>query len=233
MPVAPAPEFNWTGFYIGANGGYGLDHFAFPYWFYFADGATALGRSGITSSGGLLGGQIGFNYQLSNLPFIGHAVVGIEADEQWSDINGSTYITNGSVGGTIGTRFENFGTLRARVGYNFDRLLVYWTGGLTYGTTESYYNNIGGFSGSLTETRTGLAPRVDVVGIGAEYALANNFSIKAEYLYDCIIAHYESFALPDAGSINFNSRSMYHIGRIGLNYKFDWLSPSAPESAKY
>jgi outer membrane immunogenic protein len=225
----PVAAYDWTGFYAGVNAGYGIDHFGFPY-MVTLPGGVVTGTSGITSTGGLVGGQIGFNYQLNNLPIIGHAVVGVELDDQWAGISGSTNVPAGPFTATLGTRFQNFGTLRGRIGYNFDRLLLYVTGGLTYGTTKSYYS-VAGFSGSRTETHTGLPFRVDVVGIGAEYALTNHVSIKAEYLYDCVVSHYENFSFP-GGSIGFNSRTMYHIARVGLNYKFDWFTPT-PVVAKY
>jgi outer membrane immunogenic protein len=230
-PLLPPAEYDWTGVYIGVNGGGGLDHFAFPYSMALPNGLEQ-GTTGITSSGPVFGGQIGFNYQLNNLPVIGHAVVGVEADTDWASLHGAVTVpTLASGPATFSTRFENFGTLRARVGYNFDRLLLYLTGGLTYGTTQNSFS-VAQFSGSRTTTFTGLPFRVDAVGAGAEYALTNNISVKAEYMYDCIRANQVTFT-PDGTTINFNSRSMYHIIRFGLNYKLDWLSPAAPVVAKY
>lgn len=227
----PSTEYDWTGFYVGVNGGYGLDHFGFPYALTLPNGVER-GTTGITSSGPLFGGQIGFNYQLRNLPIIGHAVVGVEADDDWASLTGSVTVpTLASGPATFSTRFENFGTLRARVGYNWDRLLFYLTGGLTYGTTQTSFS-VAQFSGSRTTTFTGLPFRVDAVGGGVEYAFANNWSVKAEYIYDCIRANNELFT-PTGATISFNSRSMYHIVRLGVNYKFDWLSPPAPIVASY
>jgi len=62
--------------------------------------------------------------------------------------------------------------------------------------------------------------------------VADNFSVKAEYIYDCISAHYKSLSTP-AGRVGFNTRSMCHIARVGLNYHFDFLAPPAPVVAKY
>ena len=91
--VSPAPAaYDWTGFYVGVNGGYGTDHFAFDYT-YVTPLSVEKAASGIDSHGALFGGQVGYNYQLSDLPFIGHAVVGVEADFDWSGIGGSTHVT--------------------------------------------------------------------------------------------------------------------------------------------
>jgi outer membrane immunogenic protein len=231
MPPSPPASTNWTGLYVGVNGGGGLDHFAFPF---YTDlfGNFEKTSSGISSKGAVLGGQIGYNYQLTNLPIIGHAVAGVEVDSDWASLTGSTTVNTLASGpATFTTRFENFGTARLRLGYDFDRLLVFFTGGLSYGTTRSSYN-FAGFSNANTDTHTGLPPHVGVVGIGAEYALTNNFSIKAEYLYDFIRDDFVTFTTPTS-QVGFGTRSMYHIARIGLNYKLDLFSPPVPVIAKY
>ncbi len=231
LPQPTSAEYDWTGFYVGVNGGYGVDHFGFPYALSLPNGFES-GTSGITSSGPVFGGQVGFNYQLNRLPLIGHGVIGVEADDDWASLRGSTTVpTLASGPATFSTHFENFGTLRLRLGYNIDRLLLYITGGLTYGTTRNSYS-VAQFSGSREWTYSGLPFRVDAGGVGAEYALTNNWSVKAEYIYDCIRANRETFSPPGA-TVAFNSRSMYHIIRMGLNYKFDWLSPSAATVSKY
>jgi len=231
MPPLPAQPFNWTGLYIGVNGGGGLDHFSFPYSLSLP-GDSETGRSGFTSRGALFGGQVGYNYEFTNVPLIGHAVVGVELDSDWANLTGSSTVSTQAMGpATFGTRFDNFGTARLRVGYNFDRLLIYATGGFTYGSFNSYYN-VAGFAGSQSITYARLPPRANVAGVGIEYALTNNLSVKAEYLYDAILAKYENFSPPGA-NISFLTRADYHIARLGLNYKLDLFSSPAPIVAKY
>ncbi len=230
----PPPEFSWTGFYVGVNAGAGLDHFAFPYHVYLPDD-EGVGSSGITSAGPVAGGQIGFNYQIEGLPIIGHAVVGIEADDDWGAVRGSsTVYTNGGSPVNFGARFDNFGTLRLRVGYNFDRLLFYLTGGLTYGSNVTSFNiPTYGYSDSLRTTHTGLPFNVDTVGLGVEYAIDDHWSVKGEYLYDCVEAYYNRFTPATDARVSFNTRMMYHIARLGVNYKFDLFGSSTPVVAKY
>ena len=235
----PPAEFSWTGFYIGVHAGGGFDHFA------FSDAITVpspngfiSGTGGINSGGPIGGVQAGFNYEL---PWF-RLVAGIEIDNSASGIGGQTTVNEKFPSGTpvtatFGSKFENFGTARLRLGYAWGRLMPYLTGGFTYGIRETYYtvSTPGFFStGATTETRSGVPAHVAVVGIGAEYAFAPNFTVKAEYLYDGINARRVTF-FPVAGSkISFGTRTMYHVGRIGLNYKFDWLSPlAAPVAAKY
>jgi len=118
QPAAPsligsASVVNWSGFYAGANVGYG--------WGKFENGGVAV------DSKGLLGGvQAGYNYDF------GGFVLGVEGDIQLADIRYE------AAGGDI-IRIDSFGTLRARAGAAVDRFLPYVTGGLAYGrlTTES------------------------------------------------------------------------------------------------
>lgn len=241
----PAP-YNWTGFYVGGTAGGGTDHFAFPYYVGFPVapfGGSLSGRSGINSSGPILGLEAGFNYQLPNtLPFgLGpNLVLGVEIDDSWSGVRGQTTVNGllpvGFGGATFGTKFENFGTARGRIGYAFDRFLPYFTAGFTYGVVNTYYSawSSAPFSlaGSSTAVRSGVVPRVGCVGIGLEYAMTDHLSVKAEYLYEFINARYAQFGSASA-LVSFQTRTMYHVARLGLNYKFDWFSPTAPVIAKY
>ncbi len=238
----PPPEFTWTGFYAGVNVGGGIDHFAFPYTVSVPVGPireAVAGTSGITGLGPVGGVQFGFNYQT---PFF-HIVAGIEVDNDPSGISGQA--TAGGVlaaigipvTATFGSRFIDFGTVRLRLGYAWGRLMPYLTGGFTYGTIETFANVVGPgilASASSTATRTGLPfVRTGAYGVGVEYAIAPNLTMKAEYLYECIIAHPVLFVPAPGVTVSFNTRTMYHIGRIGLNYKFDLFSPPAPVAAKY
>lgn len=237
-PPSPA-EFSWTGFYLGIHAGGGVDHFAFPFAIFVpAAGGFVKGTDGITASGPIGGLQAGFNYEL---PFF-HIVAGIEIDNSASGIRGQTTVNGTLLSGapvtaTFGSKFEDFGTARLRLGYAWGRFLPYLTGGFTYGTIETVYSvaTPGFFNdGSSTATRSGVFPHVGAVGIGAEYAIAQKFTVKVEYLYDFINARPAVFNPVPGSSIQFNTRTMYHVSRIGLNYHFDWLSPlAAPVVAKY
>jgi outer membrane immunogenic protein len=234
----PPPQFSWTGFYIGVNVGGGLDHFAFPFSITAPSGGSIVGTSGITSAGPVGGIQVGFNYEL---PFF-HIVAGIEIDNDPTGIRGDSAIngvlsSGAPITATFGTRFIDFGTARLRLGYAWGRFLPYLAGGFTYGTAEASYSvSTPGFfsTGGITETRSGVIPHVATIGAGIEYAIAPNFTIKAEYLYDFINARQVAFNPAPGATISFNTRTAYHIGRVGVNYKFDWFSPpAAPVVAKY
>ena len=162
MPVkAPvyAVPYNWTGFYVGVNGGVGFGRSTWS-------GAT--GSSGFNTSGGLVGGTIGYNYQM------GHTVVGLEGDLDWSNIRGSTTALPCTT--SCETRNSWLGTARGRIGYAFDRFMPYVTGGLAVGDVTGYH--VTKNTGTSSSTEVGWA-----AGAGVEYAFAADWSASLEYLY--------------------------------------------------
>ncbi len=233
-PVAPilaVPVFTWTGFYVGVHAGYGFGDTDIR----TSGNATntianvnALARPpGLsTDRDGFIGGaQIGYNLQF------GMFVAGIEADLSYTDLSSTTeYRSPVAFGPALaGTRssfsqdLEYLGTVRARLGVAFDRLLVYATGGLAFGDVSyqaSFFNSPGAlqFSGRESDVETGYA-----VGGGVEYAFTNNLTLKAEYLYydlgdkDVLVN-----AVPGVGlnSYTSNFETNGHIARVGVNFKF-------------
>jgi outer membrane immunogenic protein len=110
-PAQYAPTYNWTGLYLGLNGGGGWGE---SHW-------QGIGRTDL--SGGLVGGTAGYNWQL------GQAVLGLEGDIDWSHMTGTIVCP----GGSCTTSDSWLSTVRGRVGYAFDRFLPYVTGGLATG----------------------------------------------------------------------------------------------------
>jgi outer membrane immunogenic protein len=152
-PLYAAP-FNWTGFYVGINGGYawGTSNWS-------AGGATT---GDFSPNGALVGGTIGYNLQTSQLVF------GIEGDLAYSLLKGTDTTA------CCETRNDWFATVRGRVGYAIDRLMPYLTAGAAFGDIKM--TPVGGTS--ETATNVGWT-----VGGGVEYAFAGAWSAKLEYLY--------------------------------------------------
>jgi outer membrane immunogenic protein len=190
-PPSAAPAYDWSGFYVGANGGGGWGH---SWW----DANT----TGIRPSGGQAGGTAGYNWQT------GKVVFGIESDIDWSGING----TSTSAGCPVGCSTSDswLSTVRGRVGYSFDRVMPYVTGGLAVGDIRAAAP---GFAGGDV-TNPGWT-----VGAGVEFALPGNWTAKAEYLrvdlghFDCTGC---SALPPDNVSLQEN------VFRAGVNYHFGW-----------
>jgi outer membrane immunogenic protein len=201
-PMVPAavvaPGFNWSGIYIGANGGYGSAR--------ASSSVTAFGTTTILDSGSLNGavggGQIGGNWQFGAL------VAGLEGDLQWSGQKQTTTFA----GITQVDRINTFGTIRGRLGYAFDRWLVYGTGGWAYGTYRSDLTVPLLGTASYSTSRGGLA-----AGAGIETAFAGNVTAKVEYLYLDTGKITDSTGL---AGVTLNTQVKDHIIRLGVNYLF-------------
>jgi outer membrane immunogenic protein len=140
MPMNPPPyyaPYNWTGFYIGINGGGG--------W-----GTADWTGNGFDTAGGLAGGTLGYNWQM------GQGVFGLEGDFDWSNIGGST----GCVSTSCEVRSHWLSTVRGRFGYAFDRFMPYVTGGVAFGEVAT---TVVGFT-STTSTKAGWTVGAGVEG---------------------------------------------------------------------
>jgi len=210
--VVPPAIYNWTGFYIGANGGggWGRTDWQFNVVNTFANHHT---------SGGLAGGQIGYNWQT------GAWVLGVEADGDWANIKGSTLCPNPAFVCASNTR--DLASFRGRVGYAAGPVLFYGTGGLGYANT-AYSALTGGVPGALStgfysSDRWGYA-----AGAGIEWGFAPNWSAKIEYMH----YGFDSVTAPPA-TLGVNSAALglnIDTVKVGVNYRFNW---GAPVVARY
>jgi len=245
MPVKapPAPvvaAYSWTGCYIGGNAG-GIrgdsDVTLSPSGAFAGDPLNPLRTDSFSFDDTAFtgGGQIGCNWQ--NNAF----VLGIEADIQWSGLDESVTLTRALAAPLVGTvthsvshSMDWWGTLRGRVGVAFGATLIYATGGLAFAnldTTASTLFSAAGdlYSGSSSDTRFGWT-----VGGGLEWGFAQNWSIKAEYLF--VDLGSESFLMPNVpppafplNSYTADIDTKFHVARIGLNYRFG----AGPVVARY
>jgi len=187
--------YNWTGFYIGANGGYG--------WGTSDWSVAGIGIADTKPKGWLAGGTLGYNYQ------VGSFVWGLEGDFDWSDMKGSSACV---VGGFVTCESQQswLATFRGRVGYAFDRWLPYITGGGAYGHIKATASNPL-IAASVSNNQLGWT-----VGAGLEYAFLGNWSAKIEYLY-VDLGSFDTTAF-SATPITINFKE--NIVRAGINYKF-------------
>jgi outer membrane immunogenic protein len=205
FPPLPIAVYNWTGIYLGINGGVGT---ANSNW---SDGPIGTTGSFPTSSF-LIGGAAGINYQL------GEYVFGIEGDGDWTNLHGNSGSSCGAISTVVTppvssqTQSQWLATVRGRVGYAVDRILLYCTAGAAFGNIQTGLNPPSTFDSSV---ETGWT-----VGAGLENAFAQNWTAKIEYLFvdlpngSCTTIGNCGGA---AGSIvTFNE----NIIRAGLNFKF-------------
>jgi outer membrane immunogenic protein len=205
-PPMVAAIYDWTGFYIGASGGYGWgrsrEQFAL----------TPGIPTNFNVDGGLAGGQIGYNWQT------GAWVFGVEADGHWANLRGSTACPNPAFLCSANTR--TLASFRGRLGYATGSWLFYGTGGLGYANTR-YTALTGGVPGAgttgvFTADRWGYA-----AGAGIEWGFTPNWTAKVEYMH----YGFDSATAP-AGTLGAGTASVrpdIDTVKVGVNYR--WGGP--------
>jgi len=187
-PAAAIAINNWTGFYLGAMGGYAQEN------------SSGIG----TLSGGFAGGTVGYNWQAGNIVF------GLEADAAWADVGATVGLFGGLA--AVNSTIRDMGTVRGRVGYAIDSVLIYGTGGYAWADNRITATGPGG-SISDSHVHSGWT-----AGAGIEVMFAPKWSVKAEYLYRSLQGetYFAGIAPPGvtSGTINLNSV------QVGVNYHF-------------
>ena len=180
----------WTGFYAGVNAGYG--------WASFDNGV------GSDKMKGFLGGvQLGYNWQVSSF------VLGVEGDIQYSAQKRTDSATVGGIAVTGEDKIPWFGTARGRLGYAFDSLMIYATGGAAWSNFKSSASALG-LTVSTETTKAGWT-----AGGGVEWMFLPRWSVKAEYLYiDSGTTSLSVAGLTTSGKLKDN------VARLGVNYHF-------------
>jgi outer membrane immunogenic protein len=197
--LAPPVGYNWSGFYLGINGGYGWGGTRQTL---VTNTAATIGYG---QAGGLVGGTFGIQWQvMTNLVF------GFEGDWDYAKINGDLIAPGVCAFTRCFTYLSTFGTARARLGYAWDRWLFYVTGGVPFGkiTAGQGFTCIVGLCG--TRGLTGWT-----FGGGVEAFVLPKVSVKAEYLY----ADFGEQPIYSPGTfIKVPVRP--NIVRAGINYHF-------------
>ena len=201
-PAAPAPYYDWTGFYVGGHVAYSLGRV----------NSTLSDPDPTASSnsfGSLYGGvEAGYNYVLPSRMFLG-----IEADITFPNFleNGVTFTGATAQGTTVTDQIDYIATLRGRFGYAFDHWLIYGTGGFAW--SQARFGETPGVAGNedtVLLTRTGWA-----LGLGAEAAIAPDWTVRIEYLYD----RFGTVAGVFPSGTGYQSVFDIQTLRLGLNYK--------------
>lgn len=246
----------WQGLYFGINGGIGGSESSLnqitgsyrPGYSSYVQPITSIGMLKLFNSGGsgpVIGGQIGYNYIIST-----RYLLGIETDFSYSDIGdvgSSSSRQMSSAFNQLNANLENnnyknslnwYGTLRGRIGYNIGKFLPFLTGGLAYGKiTGTGLNNLVSTYASnnislyldksdITKTSVGWT-----AGGGFEYLLANNLSLRSEFLFlqlpkvgvnknVFILYNKDSGSTGDGVNRSVGNTSVLnnYITRIGINY---------------
>src|SRR4051812_12039545 len=215
-PAMIAAVYDWSGFYIGANGGWGSSHNSWDSVLPFVVGP----EGSHDATGGTVGGQVGYRWQA------GTWVFGVEAQGNWADFKGSNASTLFGAGFVNRSKTDAFGLFTGQVGYAANNFLLYVKGGAAV-TSNKYtvVNAAGAFIGSTSsDTNWG-----GTIGVGAEYAFAPNWSVGVEY--DHLFIQDKTYDFTNgAGALVGRDRIRQDVDLVTarLNYKF-----GGPVIAKY
>lgn len=217
-PAAPAPmaSNNWSGAYIGITGGYGWGASTFDD-SSFVEPVDVVNYD-LKANGGLVGGVAGYDWQLSN-----NMVFGILGDVSWANLSGDVCVEEGGCDASNTDSYANvsidmLATARARLGFTFDKALIYATGGVAYATASS----------SISYAVQGLTISDDVklfgwtIGGGIEYKINQNLSIGAEYLHIDFGSNVVNYSHPLMApiSIGVDTSTTVDLVRGSLIYRF-------------
>ncbi|WGD56483.1 outer membrane beta-barrel protein [Bradyrhizobium sp. CB1650] len=225
-PPAVATIYDWSGFYIGINGGGGSSH---KCWDFVDVGGTLFGEGCHNATGGTVGGQIGYRWQSTNWVF------GIEGQGNWADFSGDnvSLLFPGSAlvtGDRNRSRIDSFGLITGQVGYAWNNVLFYVKGGAAVvGDKFDIYAASGTpFAGTLLasarNTRWG-----GTVGAGLEFGFAPNWSVGVEY--DHIFLGHQTRDFSTPGGLLFQTDRISQdvdMGLVRVNYRW-----GGPVIAKY
>ena len=225
LPVAPVkapppiivPMYNWSGFYIGANGGWGESRNC---WSFINVAGTTVPDGCSSGSGGVFGGQLGYRWQM------GQFVYGFEGQGNWADLK-SFHVSTIAPAFSTSTTVNSFGLITGQLGYAVDAALFYLKGGAAvvgnhYGVIA---NATGAELGVASATKWGGA-----LGVGFEYGFAPNWSVGIEYDRLFMGDANNSFSVNNpilANSLNRIGQDV-DLVTIRLNYRF-----GGPVTARY
>src|SRR4030088_2045025 len=169
-PPMVAAIYDWSGFYIGANGGWGSSR---KCWGAGTFGPIFIGDEGChDATGAVAGGQIGYRWQSSAWVF------GLEAQGDWADLRGSNVGLAPFPAFTNRSRIDAFGLFTGQVGYAWNNALLYVKGGAA-AVSDKYSGRVTATNVAFDrakETRWGAT-----AGVGLEYGFTPNWSVAVEY----------------------------------------------------
>jgi outer membrane immunogenic protein len=218
-PAYVAPIYNWTGFYIGADGGWGESRNC---WGIVPLAGAVIPDGCLSRSGGVLGGQLGYRWQTNQFVF------GLEAQGDWANLNGS-HVSVFNPAFTTGVNVNGLGLFTGQIGYAWNATLLYLKGGAAVTSNSAFINATGGAGiASASSTRWG-----GTVGVGFEYGFSPNWTAGLEYDHLFMGDSNNSFSVVNpllAGALNRISQDVDMV-TVRFNYKFGGYG--APVTARY
>jgi outer membrane immunogenic protein len=217
-PVMMAAIYDWSGFYIGLNGGWGSSH---KCWDDVTAGGVFNGAEGChNATGGAAGGQLGYRWQSSAWVF------GLEGQGDWANLRGSS-ASLFNLGQTNRSRIDAFGLFTGQVGYAFSNVLLYVKGGGA--VTSDRFDSWATAGNFLLATGASSNRFGGTVGAGAEFGFAPNWSAGVEYDHLFMGTQTTTFTTP-VGTIFGFDRIRQDVDLVTVRVNYRW---GGPVIAKY
>jgi outer membrane immunogenic protein len=215
-PPMIAAIYDWSGFYIGANGGWGSSRNC---WNFLSPVGGAISEGCHDATGGVAGGQIGYRWQSSGWVF------GLEAQGDWADLRGSNISPFSGLRDR--SRLDAFGLFTGQIGYAWNNALLYVKGGAAVTDSRHDLRSVGPdvlLASTGDQTRWG-----GTVGVGLEYGFAPNWSAAVEYDHLFTQDKNLSFTTP-AGVFAGTDRIRQDVDLVTVRVNYRW---GGPVIAKY
>jgi outer membrane immunogenic protein len=220
-PPVVVPVYDWSGFYIGGNGGWAQSRNCVDFFntsgIDFADGCRER-------SGGVIGGQLGYRWQVSQWVF------GLEAQGDWADLSNTRLSIVNPLFSTR-TKTDGIGLFTGQIGYAWNASLFYFKGGAA--VTDNRFSILSNLTGN--EVAAASATRWGgTVGVGWEYGFASNWSVGIEYDHLFMGNANNSFSVVNPIPANFlNDRIRQDVDMVTLRFNYKFGGYGVPVAAKY
>jgi outer membrane immunogenic protein len=220
---APPPPviaiYDWTGFYIGGNGGWGQ---ARACWDFVVPGAATTAAGCREGSGGVVGGQVGYRWQT------GQFVFGVEGQGDWADLSSTNVVTFNTAFSTR-AKVDGIGLINGQIGYAWNNALLYLAGGAAVtGSRFDILNAAGTSLASSSATRWGAD-----VGVGFEYGFTPNWSVGAQYDHLFMGHANNSFSVVNPIVANALNRINLDVDMVTIRFNYRFGGYGAPVAARY
>jgi outer membrane immunogenic protein len=212
-PAMVAPVYDWSGFYVGLNGGGASSRECYTLTSVAGVALSPTANEGChNATGGVVGGQVGYRWQSASWVF------GVEAQGDWADLKGSNASLTALIPYTNQTKIDAFGLFTGQVGYSWNNVLLYVKGGAAVSDNQysSFFTGSGVVFNQTSETRWGGA-----VGTGIEFGFAPNWSVAVEY--DHLFMGRPNVTFPVSAIAVTRSDNIgqgVDMGTVRVNYRF-------------
>ena len=213
-PPMVAAIYDWSGFYVGANGGWGSSH---KCWDFAPAGVIAISEGCHDATGGVAGGQIGYRWQS------GTWVFGLEGQGDWADLKGSNASTLFPGIFTNQSKIDAFGLFTAQIGYAWNNVLFYVKGGGA--VTADRFRVFSTPTGLLVANTNDDTRWGGTVGAGLEFGFAPNWSAAIEY--DHLFMQDRTYTFNDTTGAFFSTeRIRQDVDLVTVRVNYRWGGPA-------